>query len=168
MSTSDYKPIHELALIESQEALQQCLVRYPELDTPETVEQLHAEIVSGIVVDPARAQRLAAVARWLADRLDDEYARGLADRSDGHLRYASADYSGALRAYELALQRFESLGRESDVAKTLTGAMQTLIYLGRDAQAMQFADRARAIFEKEVDQLRLARLDSNVGNIFYR
>jgi len=46
--------------------------------------------------------------------------------------------------------------------------MQTLIYLGRDAQAMQFADRARAIFEKEVDQLRLARLDSNVGNIFYR
>jgi tetratricopeptide (TPR) repeat protein len=158
----------ELIHIETREALCAYIASHPEMSTTATVERLHAEIVAGIVVNQERAKRFAALARWLAERLADEYALGLADRSDGHVRYAAADYIGALQCYESAASRFEKLGRESDVAKTLLGAMQSLIYLGRDEQALRFAQRARRVLERESDRLRLARLDSNVGNILYR
>src|SRR6185369_14395518 len=39
---------------------------------------------------------------------------------------------------------------------------------GRYAQAEAYADRARAIFERLSDRLRLARLDTNVANLHYR
>src|SRR5690606_2179028 len=35
-------------------------------------------------------------------------------------------------------------------------------------QALEWAAEARAIFERSGDRLRLARLDSNTGNIYYR
>jgi CHAT domain-containing protein len=158
----------ELTQIATPEDLAAYVASHPEFGTTATVERLHAEIVAGIVVNRERARRLAALARWLAERLGDQYALGLADRSEGHLRYATADYSGAVTCYETAADRFDRIGRESDVAKTLLGSMQSLIYLGRDEQALQFAKRARLILERESDHLRLARLDSNVGNILYR
>jgi tetratricopeptide (TPR) repeat protein len=158
----------ELIKIETREAFCAYIASHPGVNTAATVERLHAEIVAGIVVNQERAKRFAALARWLAESLDDQYAIGLADRSEGHVRYAAADYAGALRCYESAVSRFEKIGRESDVAKTLLGAMQSLSYLGRDEQALQFGERARRVLECESDRLRLARLDSNVGNILYR
>jgi CHAT domain-containing protein len=161
-------PLDVLERIESLEALHSFLQEHPRLPIPATVEQLHSEILSGIVVDAGRAQKLSRLARWLAEASQDEYALGMADRCEGHVQYASSDYAGALRCYESAAQRFEHLGRRADVARTLTGAMQSLIYLGLDDKAIEFSERARRIFEEEADVLRLARLDSNVGNIFYR
>ncbi len=62
----------------------------------------------------------------------------------------------------------ERLGQDLDVGRTLTSGLQALIYLGRYDQAFQWAERARGIFERHGDQLRLARLSSNMGNILYR
>ena len=50
----------------------------------------------------------------------------------------------------------------------MSSALQALIYLGRYEQAEAWSERARAVFQETGDALRLARLDSNRGNIFYR
>jgi tetratricopeptide (TPR) repeat protein len=168
MSNTHQSLWDQLQEIDNPEALRRFTIDHPQVRCVDTVEKLHAEIVSGIVVDSARAQRLAMLARWIANDLEDNHAKAVADRCEGHVHYAAAHYDAALGCYESAAGRFEQLGRESDVAKTLNGAIQTLIYLGRYDQAIEFAARARPIFERESDGLRLARLDSNVGNIFYR
>src|SRR6266481_7024133 len=57
---------------------------------------------------------------------------------------------------------------EIEVGRTLSGSLQTLIYLGRYDEAFTFAKRAHDIFARYGDHLRLARLDTNMGNILYR
>ena len=51
---------------------------------------------------------------------------------------------------------------------TLSGALQTLIYLGNYDEALAWAGEARVVFTRQRDRLRLARLDSNLGNVLYR
>jgi CHAT domain-containing protein/Tfp pilus assembly protein PilF len=60
------------------------------------------------------------------------------------------------------------VGREVDVGRTLNGSLQTLISLGKYEEAHAAARQARVIFERHGVSLGLARLDSNVGNIFLR
>src|SRR6185437_3733282 len=67
-----------------------------------------------------------------------------------------------------ALEIFEKLGRDVDVGRTINGALQSLIYDGQYQRAFQLVDRARTIFLAHNDRLRLARLDSNMANIYYR
>jgi tetratricopeptide (TPR) repeat protein len=168
MSTSSQFPIEDLERIESATDLRHFLSEHPLLETPQTAERLHAEILSGIVVAPERAHRLSNLVRWIAEISDDEYVLALADRCEGHVHYGAGNYSAALQCYDTAVGRFQRLGREADVARTLSGAMQSLIYLGQNDKAISYSERARLIFERERDDLRLARLDSNVGNILYR
>jgi len=49
----------------------------------------------------------------------------------------------------------------------MVNQLQPLIYLGRYRKAYALADQARRIYEKHGDKLRLARLDTNVGNVLY-
>lgn len=132
------------------------------------VDVLHAEIVTRVFSKIDEASDMAKAIRVIALHLDDEYCRAVADRAAGHVAYATADYVGALAFYEAAVMRFESLGRDDDVARTLNGALQTLIYLDRFDQARRWAERARTIFARSGDRLRIARLDSNLGNLLYR
>ena len=50
-----------------------------------------------------------------------------------------------------------------DVARTLNGALQSLISLGRYDEAFASAEQARTIFERRGNLLGLARLDTNLG-----
>ncbi|HEV8364626.1 MAG TPA: CHAT domain-containing protein [Gemmatimonadaceae bacterium] len=78
-------------------------------------------------------------------------------------------HSQALERYEEALKLFRALGRDVDVGRTLSGGLlQCVLSLGRYDEAFALAQEARQIFERHGDRLRLARLDSNVGNIFFR
>ncbi len=54
------------------------------------------------------------------------------------------------------------------MGRTLSGALQTLIYLSLYDQAFDWAQRAHEIFSRHGDRLRLARLDTNMANILYR
>ncbi|MFB3826837.1 MAG: CHAT domain-containing protein [Bryobacteraceae bacterium] len=141
---------------------------WPELHTPALVDALYEEVVKLTRVDLQQAGHLAQAARWLSGRMRDEYCRAQAQRATGHVLYARGKYARALERYEAALAILERLGRETDVGRTLSGALHTLIYLGRYPQALEWAARAREIFERQGDRLRLARLDSNAGNILYR
>ena len=82
--------------------------------------------------------------------------------------YSLGKYREALKHYDAARRCVRRLGRDVDVARTLNGALQSLISLGRYDEAFASAEEARAIFDRHGNLLGLARLDSNVGNILYR
>jgi CHAT domain-containing protein/tetratricopeptide (TPR) repeat protein len=132
------------------------------------VDRLHDEVVHLTLADVGRAERLARAAKHLAEILGDDGARGQSLRAAGHVLFARGQWAGALESYGHALDLVRRTGREQHVARTLSGALQTLIYLGQYDRAFAAADEARAIFDRHGDRLRLARLDSNLGNILYR
>ena len=119
-------------------------------------------------IDAQRADRLAQAAKWIAERLDDDGSRAQALRATGHVQFIRGKYKQALTRYDAAAKLFRRAGRDVDVARTLNGALQSLISLGRYTEALAAARRARRIFERHGIALGLARLDSNVGNILCR
>ncbi len=139
-----------------------------ELWKPAIVERLYADVVKLARTDLQEAERLARAAKWIADKLDDDTSRGLSLRALGHVAFSLGKYTDALKHYDAALALFQRLGREVDIARTLNGALQSLISLGRYDEAFASAEKARAIFERHGNLLGLARLDTNQGNILYR
>ena len=135
---------------------------------PETVARLYDEVVRLARIDLRQAERLARAAAWIAAQTGDEGAQATSLRAVGHVFYLKRKYEPAREHYQEALAIYERLGRELDVGRTLSGSLGTLIYLGRYDEAFAGAERARTIFLKHGDHLRLARLDTNMGNILHR
>jgi len=145
------------------------LQRQPRLWDPAIVERLYEQVVRVARVDLRQAERLADGAAWLADKLKDDLCRAQSLRALGHVWMIRGKPGDALERYDAALRLFRALGRDVDVGRTLSGgALQCLVSLGRYDQAYALAQEARLIFERHGDSLRLARLDSNLGNIFFR
>lgn len=144
----------------------QAAVSDPEFRRRETVERLHAGVLEVLFGDGVRAARFAGAAALMAVSLDD-LAKSLAQRAIGHVRFAQARHEEAVAAYESALALLpDPDGREA--GRTLLSGMQPLIYLSRYEQAEDWAKRATAIFERLHDDLRLARVALNLGNVYYR
>jgi CHAT domain-containing protein/tetratricopeptide (TPR) repeat protein len=131
-------------------------------------DQLYSKVVQLTRVDLKQAERVAQALIWLATNTGDKYAEALSFRAAGHVLALTGNYAAAVEKHRGALLCFEDLGRDTDAARALMNMLQPLIYLGQYAEAHATANRARAIFEKQNDLLRLARLDSNVANVLYR
>jgi CHAT domain-containing protein len=131
-------------------------------------DRLYAQVIRLTRVDLTRTERLAQALTWLAAKTSDPYADALSLRAAGHVLALTGNYGAAVEKYRGALCRFEQLGRETDAARALMNLLQPLIYLGQYAEAYAAAERASAIFTRQNDHLRLARLDSNIANILYR
>ena len=161
--------VAELSLLPDEAEMCRYLKGHPQLHTQEAVTGLYDAVVVLSRVDMRRAQRLAQAAAWIARELkDDQVASAFSARAMGHVLYLSGKHRPAIQQYESALESFESLGRDMDAARTINGALQSLIYDGQYDRAFSLGERARAIFTQHGDQLRLARLDSNMANIYYR
>jgi tetratricopeptide (TPR) repeat protein len=153
----------------SQRAVAAFLRRQPNLWNAAVVERIYERVVRVARVDLRQATRLAQAAAWLANRLGDDGSRAQSLRAMGHVLLISGKYAAALQRYEAALRLFRALGRPIDVGRTLSGGpIQALISLGRYDRAFVMAKQARQIFERHGEHLRLARLDSNIGNILSR
>ena len=141
----------------------------PELDALEVEGRiaLAEDIARRARADLSGAERLAAVARTLLPS-SSTAARARLLRSIGHVEALRSRLPAALAAYREALALFESGGHVIDAAVTRSGALQTLIYLGRYDEAYAWAASARAVFEAAADERRLARLETNLGNVLYR
>jgi tetratricopeptide (TPR) repeat protein len=144
------------------------LLRHRELWDAAVVDDLYARIVRVARVDLQRADRLARAAKWIAEKLDDAGSRAQSLRASGHVRFFRGKYKAALVDYEAAARLFRQAGREVDLARTLNGALQSLISLGRYEEALTSAAEARSLFERHGAAVNLARLDSNVANIMAR
>ncbi len=133
------------------------------------VEFIYEEVVRLARVDLRQADHLAQSAAWIAERIGDDFCRAQGWRAAGHVRLIGGRYGEALQSYQSALSIFRRLKLEAEIGRTLYGgSLQALIYLGRYDQAFAWALEARRIFQKRRDDLRLARLESNIGNILYR
>lgn len=160
--------IQRLAKTADESSRRRILLKDPQFLSATTVQLLYEEIARRARADLAEAEHLTKAAVWLAARLKDNLSRAYSFRATGHMDFMRGRQESALRKYKKALALFDREGRELDVARTLSGALQTLIYLGQYDKAFAWAQRARKIFENKGDQLRLARLDTNLGNVLYR
>lgn len=135
----------------------------------ESIESIYAAVVHLGRVDLQRAQRLADAAAALVAGLNDPSAIAHNERIAGHILYLSGLHRDAIPRYEKAMGIFEGLQQELNVARTIHGGLlQCLSYDGRYDRVFTLEKKARAIFEAHGDQLRLGRLDINMGNVLYR
>lgn len=160
--------IDELAGVRTARARASFLRRHQQLWDAAVVERLYTRVVRLARTDLDRAARLAHAAQWIAEQLGDEGCRAQSLRAIGHVHHTRGQYEKALQHHHAARDVFLGLGRDVDVARTLNGALQSLICLGRYDEALASAGEARAIYERHGNLLGLARLDSNTGNILYR
>ena len=144
------------------------LQQNPDLQDQSMVLYLADKVPKMARDDADRALQLASLASWLAEILDDDYCRARGARAMGHSLQLKGKLRESLAEYRKALQLFEKLRLESEAGITLSGSLQPLILLGNYEEARLSEERARKIFKAQGDQLRLARLDSNLGNILHR
>lgn len=136
--------------------------------TARFMDRLYERVLSLSRADLEQAERVALAGAWVARAMGDPFRRGQIERARGHIAYLSGRYAAALRHYETAAKAFRKLGREIDLARTLSAAINSLIYESRYEEAHRSAAEARAILARHRDDLRLARLDTNVANLLYR
>jgi CHAT domain-containing protein/tetratricopeptide (TPR) repeat protein len=144
------------------------LARNRPLATAAFVERLGEEVIRRFRVDLDEAMALADAAEAIAREVGGAEPRARAARAKGNVLFGRDDHRAAVARLEEAARLFEEAGQPTEVARTFSTTIQPLILLGEYARAEEAAARAREIFTREGDALRLARLEINVGNIHHR
>lgn len=111
---------------------------------------------------------MADVAGWLSEILDDDSCRARSARAMGHVLQLKGKLRESLGEYNKALNLFAKLDLEIETAITLSSSLQPLILLSDYEESRVREEKARQIFKTHKDDLRLARLDSNLGNLLHR
>jgi CHAT domain-containing protein/tetratricopeptide (TPR) repeat protein len=166
--TSTRDSIAQLAQLSAEADRRKFFTRHRGLIRKEFVEQLAELVVERVRVSTQEALHLAEAAIFIARRLKRKDALALGLREKANALYSSGDNRAAIEHHQQAFQLYESLGDWKEAARTLSTSLQPLILLGEYDQAFRAAERAREIFTRLDDQRRLARLEINVGNIYYR
>ncbi len=116
---------------------------------------------------PRRA--LALAQRAMASReARDSQARARLLRAWGHALRAVGRYRQAHTAYRDARRLFARRGLTLDHAICALGLVDACMYRGRMNEALRVAGAARRVFIRRRDPVRLARLETNVGNLYHR
>lgn len=157
-----------LAELPDETARREFLSRHPALCKAEVVSDLADQAREKIRVDVRQALSLAEAALIVAADLDDKDSLGRALRAKANVLYARGEHAAAVGLHQQAAGWFESVGQTHEVARTLSGSIQPMLLLGEYNRAFAAAERARQIFAAEGNAWRLARLDINIGNIYYR
>lgn len=162
------KLVPRLVKLDPASARLRLLERHRALWGLQFVDRLADETTRLARVDLAQAARLARLTLIVARRIDDEGARGRSLRAAGHVFYLQGRYRRALTCYEVAVARFERARRPLDAAITRSSGLHTLSYLGDYERAQAWGRQAAAVFRGRRDHLRLARLEENLANVFFR
>ncbi len=144
------------------------LGRHPRLVRAEVVARLSEMVPRKVRVDVKEALALAEAAELIARRIRRREALAQALRAKGNALYGLNDHRAAVAHHEEAARLFEQAGQPQEVARTLSTSILPLNLMGEYQRALDAAARAREIFTREGDELRLARLEINVGNIYHR
>src|SRR5262249_29725073 len=119
-------------------------------------------------VDFNRSLALAQSALRVAEELGDERLSALALRAAANALSVGGRNQSSIEHHTQAIAALERVGDEPELARTLSACMQPLLLLGRYDEAIDAGDRARVLFSNQRDDLRLARLDNTMGNLFHR
>jgi len=167
-SRSEERRFAELARLADKRSRRAFLSRHPGLLRPEVVARLSEIVPQRVRVDVQEALALAEAAELIARTLRSPEALAQSLRAKGNALYAQNQHKVAVEHHEQAARLFEKVGKPKEVGRTLSTSIQPLILLGEYQRAQTAAARAREIFTREGDELRLARLELNVGNIYHR
>jgi tetratricopeptide (TPR) repeat protein/plasmid stabilization system protein ParE len=139
----------------------QLLNRTTVLEIADQVNQIARE-------DLDKAETLANLVAWLSELANDEFCRAKSLRSLGNVKVLRNDYQQAVELFERSLEICRRLAIEREEAATLSAQLQPLMYLGRYEEAFSKANLARQIALRLGDELLLARIGINFGNILHR
>ena len=162
------KLVPELAKLADNAARQGFLEKHPKLVSESTVHELTELVRRYARVDPRQALAIAEFSVTVAQKLNhrEALANSLLAKSNG--LYVVGRNREALEHSAQSVEIFRSLGKSTDVARALNASIQSHILLGEYEQATAAAEEARQIFRAEGNEWRLARVELNAGNIFYR
>lgn len=160
--------ITEMGQISSETARRQFLARHRALIRKGTVDQLSQLVVEKVRVSTLEALNLAEAAVMIAKRLRRKEDLALALRAKANALYSLGNNRGALEHHHQAFELYKSLGNLKEAARTLSTSIQPTILLGEYDEAFRAVERAKEIFTRLNDPRRLARLEINAGNIYYR
>jgi CHAT domain-containing protein len=135
------------------------------------VEELYPEVLRLARENLTRAGELAAEMLTMASHLGQARPLGLALRASANVHYLRGNYAQARSGYEEAIAQFHAESTawgEEEVARTKSSAIQTLAYLARYDEAIAWGEEARTVFAARGDAVRLARLDGNLANLYFR
>jgi CHAT domain-containing protein len=158
----------ELSELSSDEKRRKFFEEHPELATHVQVEKLSAEVADMIRINLEAAHRLAMTTRWLAKQLGDELDLALSARVLANSLHFLLRCEEAQEYYDEALERYQFLADEKEMAISRSSALVNLAYLGRYDQVFAWHEEARRVFEEQDDRLRLANLAHNLANIYHR
>lgn len=119
-------------------------------------------------LDARESLALSEIAIVAARFLHDRLAMAHAVRIKANAKYALDQHRAAVKLYNQAIRSFEAAGERTELGRTLSVSILSLTLCGQYDVAFAAAERARVIFAEQNDDLRLARLDINVGNIYFR
>ena len=119
-------------------------------------------------IDARQSLDLSEIALEIAEMRGDPLAMAHAIRIKANALHHLGNYTTAVETHNQAIALFEQLGENEELGRTLSACLLSLNLSGQYDDAFSAAERARKIFTEAGDELRLARLDINVGNIYYR
>ena len=160
--------VERLLVVPEESSRRVFLEQNPQLQLEDMVLYLATQVPKIARDDTNRALQMAGLASWLAEILNDDYCCARSARAMGHVLQLKGKLRESLLEYQKALDLFTKLKLEPEIGITLSGSLQPLILLGDYREAQCREEKARKIFKAQGDELRLARLDSNLGNILHR
>ena len=110
----------------------------------------------------------AQIVEWLSDLSADDFCRARALRCFGNIQVLQSNYQQSVLYFEHSLQLFERFGDDAEISAALSSLVQPLMYLGNYGEALRYAKRAKQIATLLGDELLLARLNINFGNVLHR
>ena len=160
--------LQELTAFRDEATRRTFVARNPALRRTAFVVKLADQAREQIRVDVEQAARLADASLAIAEQLGDEESKAWALRALANVSFAKGDNTAAVEFHQRAAHLFQQAGNTHELARGLSGSIQPLLLLGKYEEAFSAAKRARKAFIREKDTLRLARLEINVGNIYFR
>jgi CHAT domain-containing protein/tetratricopeptide (TPR) repeat protein len=157
-----------LARVEDEPSRQRLLARWPRLVRPDFAHRLLEASRELLRVDSRTSLVLAQAAGTIAAGLSDCHILGLSRRAAANALCLSGSVRESLALHQQAIAAFEAAGDGPELARTLNASIQPLILLGEYDRALETAGRAHELFASQGDELRLARLDINIGNLLHR
>ena len=119
-------------------------------------------------VDARKSLALSELAIDISGVIGAQVAMAHGTRIRANALHALGHYSSAVELHHEAVRLFAAEGQHEEVGRTLSACILSLNLCGQYEAAFSAADRARKIFTESGDELRLSRLEINVGNVYYR
>lgn len=160
--------VERLSALASKEERRAFVDAHRALRTPEVLTEVTSRVLRQIRVSTPDAVRLSDAAVTIAEALNTPAAMAEGFRSKANALYASGQNASAAELHQRAAELFEQAGNRQELARTLSTSIQPLLLMGQYDRALAAGERAKRIFLQDGNFWRLARVELNIGNIYYR